>query len=129
MAAPYKRKFAGIIVLMILAAVVTLLNPEIQKHLVDDVLKRREGGISNRLLSALASCFLLSVGIVVINILKTYYCTVLGATISKDLRQRMFSHIQILSLNFINDRRPGELMNRIVFDTGKIREFMERTFL
>lgn len=46
MAAPYKRKFAGIIVLMILAAVVTLLNPEIQKHLVDDVLKRREGGIS-----------------------------------------------------------------------------------
>lgn len=63
-----------------------------------------------------------------INILKTYYCTVLGATISKDLRQRMFSHIQILSLNFINDRRPGELMNRIVFDTGKIREFMERTF-
>lgn len=68
--------------------------------------------------------FLLSVGIVVINILKTYYCTVLGATISKDLRQRMFSHIQILSLNFINDRRPGELMNRIVFDTGKIREFI-----
>ena len=127
MAAPYKRKFAGIIVLMILAAVVTLLNPEIQKHLVDDVLKRREGGISTAFI-CLGIMFLLSVGIVVINILKTYYCTVLGATISKDLRQRMFSHIQILSLNFINDRRPGELMNRIVFDTGKIREFMERTF-
>ncbi len=113
MAAPYKRKFAGIIVLMILAAVVTLLNPEIQKHLVDDVLKRREGGISTAFI-CLGIMFLLSVGIVVINILKTYYCTVLGATISKDLRQRMFSHIQILSLNFINDRRPGELMNRIV---------------
>lgn len=127
LAAPYKKKFYGIIVLMILAAVVTLLNPEVQKHLVDDVLATGDGGMGVAFI-CLGIMFALSVGIVVINILKTYYCTVLGATISKDLRQKLFAHIQILSLNFINDRRPGELMNRIVFDTRKIREFMERTF-
>lgn len=127
MAAPYKRKFSGIIVLMILAAVVTLLNPEVQKHLVDDVLTEGNGGMGVAFI-CLGIMFALSVGIVVINILKSYYCTVLGATIAKDLRQKLFAKIQILSLSFINDRRPGELMNRIVFDTGKIREFMERTF-
>lgn len=127
LAAPYRKNFAGIIMLMILASVVTLLNPEVQKHLVDDVLTKGNGGMSVALI-CLAIMFGLSVGIVIINILKSYFCTVLGARIAKDLREKLFAKIQILSLSFINDRRPGELMNRIVHDTGKIREFMERTF-
>ena len=106
MAAPYKKKFFGIIILMILAAVVTLLNPEVQKRLVDDVLTDGNGKMSTAFL-CLGIMFMLSVGIVVINVLKSYYCTVLGATISKDLREKLFEKIQILSLGFINDRRPG----------------------
>lgn len=127
MTAPYKKSFTGVIALMILAAVVTLLNPEVQKHLVDDVLTRGTGGIGVAF-TCLGIMFALSIGIVIINILKSYYCTVLGARIAKDLREKLFAKIQILSLSFINDRRPGELMNRIVSDTGKIREFMEKTF-
>ena len=127
MARPYKKKFYGIIVLMVLAAVVTLLNPEVQKHLVDDVLSDGKGGMGVAF-TCLGIMFALSVGIVIINILKSYYCTVLGATIAKDLREQLFAKIQILSIGFINDRRPGELMNRIAYDTGRIREFMERTF-
>lgn len=127
MSAPYKKDFIGIIILMLLAAVVTLLNPEVQKHLVDDVLTRGDGGMGVAF-SCLGIMFALSVGIVIINILKSYYCTVLGAKIAKDLREKLFAKIQILSLGFINDRRPGELMNRIVFDTTKIRNFMEKTF-
>lgn len=127
MAAPYKKSFVGIIALMILASVVTLLNPEVQKHLVDEVLTKGNGGMSVAF-TCLGIMFGLSIGIVVINILKSYYCTVLGARIAKDLREQLFAKIQILSLGFINDRRPGELMNRIVSDTGRIREFMEKTF-
>ena len=72
--------------------------------------------------------FLLGAGIVVINVLKSYFCTLLGARIAKDLRKTLFDKIQTLSLQFINDRRPGELMNRVVNDTGSIREFMQNTF-
>lgn len=127
MSAPYKKDFVGIIILMFLASVVTLLNPEVQKHLVDDVLAEGTGGMKVAF-TCLGIMFFLSVGIVIINILKSYYCTVLGAKIAKDLREKLFAKIQILSLSFINDRRPGELMNRIVHDTNGIREFMERTF-
>ncbi len=127
MCAPYKRDFVGIIVLMILAAVVTLLNPEVQKVLVDDVLTTGNGGLRAAII-CLSIMFALSVGIVIVNILKSYYCTVLGAKIAKDLREKLFVKIQMLSVAFINERRPGELMNRIMFDTGKIREFMEKTF-
>lgn len=127
MTKPYKKDFVGILFLMVMAAVVTLLNPEIQKHLVDDVLTEGAGKMQTAFL-CLAGMFALSVGIVVINILKSYYCTVLGAKIAKDLREKLFAKIQILSLSYINDRRPGELMNRIVSDTSKIRMFMENTF-
>lgn len=127
MSAPYKKDFGGIIILMVLASVVTLLNPEVQKHLVDDVLTKGQGGMRVAF-TCLGIMFFLSVGIVIINVLKSYCCTALGAKITKDLREKLFAKIQILSLSFINDRRPGELMNRIVYDTGRIQEFMQRTF-
>ncbi len=125
--APYKGRVFGISLLMIGAAVVTLLNPAVQRYLIDDVLKSEAGDIRVAYL-CLGAMFFLSVSIVVINILKSYYCTVLGAQIAKDLRAQLFEKIQVLSLIFINDRRPGELMNRIISDTGKIREFMQTTF-
>lgn len=124
---PYGRSLVGIIALMISAGIVTLLNPEIQKHLLDDVLSKPDGKLSTALL-CLFGMFVLGAGIVIINVLKSYYCTLLGARIAKDLREQLFQKIQSLSLQFINDRRPGELMNRVVADTGGIREFMQNTF-
>ncbi len=124
---PYAKSVFGITLLMISAGVVTLLNPEIQKRLVDDVLSKPDGSLKTALL-CLLGMFLLGAGIVIINVLKSYFCTLLGARIAKDMREKLFNKIQTLSLQFINDRRPGELMNRVVSDTGSIREFMQNTF-
>jgi len=127
MLAPYKKSVGGIVCLMIMAAVVTLLNPEIQKHLVDDVLTKTNGDIK-KALWCIAGMFMLGGGIVVINVLKSYYCTVLGARIAADKRDTLFKVIQGLPLTYINDRRPGELMNRVVNDTRVIKDFMSNTF-
>lgn len=127
MSAPYKKQFFGIYILMVLASVTTLLNPEIQKHLINNVLTKENGSMTEALL-CLALMFLLSIGIVVVNVLKSYYSTKLGALISKDLRAKLFAKLQHLPLTFINDRKPGELLNRVMHDTRHIREFMEMTF-
>ena len=126
MAKPYKKDFFGIFFLMIMAAVTTLLNPEIQKHLINDVLKT--GGGMKQALFFLSLMFSLSVGIVIVNILKSNASARLGAKISADLRVELFDKYQKLPLEFINDRRPGELLNRITQDTRFIREFMEDIF-
>ena len=126
MAKPYKKDFFGIFILMVLAAVTTLLNPEIQKHLINDVLKGN-GGMKQALIFIMLM-FSLSVGIVIVNILKSNASTRLGAKISADLRYKLFKKYQELPLAFINDRRPGELLNRITQDTTYIREFMEDVF-
>ena len=126
MAAPYKKEFFGIFILMILAAVTTLLNPELQKRLINDVLKNN-GGMRKAMLF-LAGMFSLSVGIVIVNILKSNASAKLGARIAADLRSQLFKKYQELPISFINDRRPGELLNRITQDTMFIRGFMEDVF-
>ncbi|MBO4775253.1 MAG: ABC transporter ATP-binding protein [Lachnospiraceae bacterium] len=122
----YKKDFVGVFMLMVLVAVTTLLNPEIQKHLINDVLKGN-GGFKQALV-LLMIMFSLSVSIVVINFFKSNASTKLGAKISADLRMALFKKYQALPLAFINDRRPGELLNRITQDTTYIREFMEDVF-
>ncbi len=126
MASPYKKEFFGVFFLMIMAAVTTLLNPEIQKHLINDVL-RQNGGMRQAMVF-LSLMFSLSVGIVIVNVLKSNASARLGARISADLRVELFQKYQKLPLEFINDRRPGELLNRITQDTRFIREFMEDVF-
>lgn len=124
---PYKAQLAVIITLMVAAAVMTLLSPEIQKHLIDDVLTDKKGTLSEAYIF-LGVIFALSIGMILINISKSYLCAKLGSSISMDLRAKLYHKIQTLSLSFIGDRRPGELMNRIVHDTARIKQFMDDIF-
>ena len=52
----------------------------------------------------------------------------LGSRMSMDLRRRLFTKIEELSLSFQDSRKPGDLMNRVTGDTREIRDFMENTF-
>lgn len=126
MAKPYKKGFFGVFMLMVLVAITTLGNPEVQKHLINDVLKKN-GGMKEALVY-LALMFFLSVAIVIINILKSNASASLGSRIAADLREELFEKIQKLPLEFINDRRPGELLNRITQDTRFISDFMADIF-
>ena len=126
MAGPYKKEFGGVFLLMVMVAVTTLLNPEVQKHLINDVLEKK--GSLKEAMMFLLLMFMLSVAIVIINIMKSNATAKLGARISADLRTELFMKYQKLPLEFINDRRPGELLNRIIQDTTFIRGFMEDVF-
>ena len=126
MAKPHKKQFFGIFFLMIMAAVTTLLNPEVQKHLINNVLKG--GGDMQTAFRFLALMFLLSAGIVIVNVMKSNASARLGSRIASDLRGQLFEKYQKLPLSFINDRRPGELLNRITQDTRYISDFMADVF-
>ena len=123
---PYRKEFFGVFLLMVAVAVVTLLNPEVQKRLINNVLEKN-GHISTAMMF-LAVMFTFSVSIVFINIAKSVSTAKLGSKISADLRKQLFEKYQKLPLSFINDRRPGELLNRITQDTRFISEFMADVF-
>jgi len=124
---PHKHRLFVIAVLMFLATFVTLANPAIQRYLVDEVLIP---GVNDwgKAGMCLFLMLLMTSGIVFVNAAKSYLCSKLGAYISEDQREKLFRKIQSLSLSFINERSPGELMNRITRDTERIKDFFGDVF-
>ncbi|MBQ6661376.1 MAG: ABC transporter ATP-binding protein [Lachnospiraceae bacterium] len=123
----YKGWLAIIALLMLGVAVVQLVIPKIQQVFIDDYLKAGRGGMKEILIYA---GILIGITIITIllHVLRYWMCISMGTKMSMDLRQMLYKKVQILSLSFIQDRRPGELMNRIVDDTRQVRRFMEEAF-
>lgn len=124
---PYKGRLFIVAIFMLISCTGSLLMPEVQQTFIDGVLVNKSGDMSD-VAKFIITMLLLTVMVIVVNIIKNWYCVSLGAKISMDLRAKLYYKIQILSLSFLNKRKPGELMNRVVSDTAQIRNFMERTF-
>mgnify|MGYP002797836852 CR=1 FL=1 len=74
------------------------------------------------LLLFLIGAMLLIVGLTIATtVIRSWLCTSLGARISMDLRAKLYEKVQALSLTFLHGRKPGDLMNRITWDTSEIR--------
>lgn len=124
---PYTIRLLVISLFMIVSSALNLSLPIIQKNFIDNVLRKNTGnytGIARFILTVLAITTL----IIIINIIKHWWCVTLGSKISMDLRSKLYHKVQILSLSFLNSRKPGEIMNRVVGDTNQIRRFMEDSF-
>lgn len=113
--------------LMIMASVFDLLTPMIQRYFIDNSLSTGTG-TSRELMGFVTISFILLVTRIVIIMYRYWNCVKLGANISLSLRKKLYYKIQVLSLSFINNRKPGELMNRVSRDTRQIRTFMEEVF-
>ncbi len=123
----YKKQFLIVTLMMGLASVTALAGPEVQKRFIDETLRSGHGNLTQ-----VAEFVIVMAILTALTILIRYYRNLwsanLGAGISKDVRAMLYHKIQILSLSFIQERRPGDLMNRINRDTGMIRRFMEEAF-
>lgn len=112
---------------MLAVSSANILGPKIQQTFIDESLMSGKGTLAQ------AGQFVLimlgiTVLLIIMTILKNWYCTSLGARMAMDIRKRLFSHLQTLSLTYIQSRKPGDLMNRITYDSIQIRRFMEMHF-
>ena len=123
----YVGRLLLISLLMILVAGVNLLSPMIQRNFIDNTLSSGKGTWVDLGLFV-GITFSLLVGRILLEVARFWHCSKLGASLSMTLRQKLYYKIQTLSLSFINDRKPGELMNRVARDTRQIRTFMEEVF-
>lgn len=124
---PYGVKLLFVSFFMVMSSYLSLFMPAIQKDFIDNVLKANNNDYS-KVVRFILTMFILTTTIVILNIIKHKWCVSLGAKISMDLRSKLYEKIQMLSLSFLNTRKPGELMNRVVRDTSEIRRFMEESF-
>lgn len=123
----YVGKLLLISLLMILTAAVNLITPLIQRNFIDGALATGNGDWGDLWLFVGLMFFLL-VARIVVSVFRYWQCVSLGSALSMSLRHKLYHKVQTLSLSFINNRKPGELLNRVSRDTNQIRGFMEEVF-
>ncbi|MCC6312431.1 MAG: ABC transporter ATP-binding protein [Thermomicrobiales bacterium] len=119
--APYRRRAAAALSLIIAATVLDLLLPKLFSMAIDEVSGPRRAATLNMLgvafLAVLGARFVASWG-------EMYLVAWLGNRVVFDLRNRMFRHLQTLTIGYVDRRGVGSIMSRIQNDVGVINEFV-----
>lgn len=124
---PYKFRLLFIAVLMVATAVLNIYGPDVQQQFIDNNLRTETGGLED-VFRFIGTMLAITLATITINVIRNWWCVSLGARISMDIRKLMYIKLQELTLSYIQDRKPGTLMNRVMRDTAQIRRFMEEAF-
>jgi ATP-binding cassette subfamily B protein len=125
-------------VLVTTTALLGVINPFMQKLIFDDVLGPAFAGTTH------AGAFgqsgirllLLYVGVMIVvpfvssglGIAQTYITTVIGQSVIRELRNRLYRHLQAMALKFFTDTRTGEIQSRLSSDVGGVQTVVTDTF-
>jgi len=108
-------------------SLLTVYQQSVNKNFINGVLVPAKGGWPE-IGQFFFTVLVIVVSVLILSIVRTVWSTHLGTRISRDLRARVFEKINLLSLSFMDTRQSGELMNRVVDDSGQVRSFMENIF-
>ena len=62
-----------------------------------------------------------------LGVLQTYFATVVGQQVMQDLRNRLYEHLQAMSLRFFTRTRTGDLQSRLQNDVGGVQNVVTNT--
>ena len=118
---PYWPRVLAIGLLILVTAGLGVVNPILIRVVFDSALFA-DGGPNLSLLWTLAVA--MSAVVVVtgsLGVLQTWLTQQVGQRVMRDLRDRLYSHLQTLSLGFFTSRRTGEIQSRVSNDVAGIR--------
>ncbi len=113
LAMPYRARTAGAIVSLLAYTVVALVPPLLAKLAVDQGIKNGDLQRLAWIVAAFVATGLLALGL---SSLQTYLTGWVGERALADLRIRLFSHLQRLSLGYFERNRTGAIVSRITND-------------
>src|SRR5688572_7611428 len=126
LAAPYKVQFVLAAICLIIATAVTLTIPLFIQGLVDATVQQRDPELMTALLFAAAGVFLVQA---IFNFGQTYLLSYIGERLVADLRKKVFTHLQSLSLGFYDNQRVGELTSRLSNDVTAVQAGITQNLL
>ena len=62
-----------------------------------------------------------------LGIVQTFYTNQVGQRVMRDLRDRLYEHLQTLSISFFTDTRTGEIQSRVANDVGGVQNVVSGT--
>src|SRR5262252_9355427 len=124
---PYRAQVAVVVGLIVVTSTIGIINPLLIRTVFNQALFV-PGGPDVQLLVILVSIMAV---IPIINgaigILQVYETTRVGQLIMRDLRDRLYAHLQTLSLAFFTGTRTGEIQSRLANDVGGVQTVVTST--
>jgi ATP-binding cassette subfamily B protein len=124
---PYRLRVVFVVGLIVVTSTVGIVNPLLIQTVFNKALFV-PGGPKLHLLYVLVA-IMAAVPIVngAIGILQTYETTRVGQHVMRDLRDRLYSHLETLSLAFFTNTKTGEIQSRLANDVGGVQTVVTTT--
>jgi ATP-binding cassette, subfamily B, bacterial len=124
---PYRAQVAGVVGLIVLTSTIGIINPLLIQAVFNKALFV-PGGPKLHLLYLLVG-IMAAVPVVngAIGILQTYQTTRVGQQVMRDLRDRLYAHLQTLPLAFFTGTKTGEIQSRLANDVGGVQSVVTTT--
>ena len=123
---PYKGWVFLILFLTVLSSLLSMASAYVLRLFMDDVLIPKSGTISDAV-KFFMIFIVIGVTVMAVSQMTVISSTLFSSKISNGLRIQVFNKIQQLSISYINKSRPGQLLNRVLWDTREIQRFIDDT--
>lgn len=121
---PYKIQIILVLIAIILTTVLGLVNPFMIQFIFDDAIGKHNVQLLIILVSIM---FIMPVITGLIGVGQTYLNNVIGQQVMRDFRNKLYEHLQSMSLRFFTSTRTGEIQSRLSNDVGGVQGVVTNT--
>ena len=121
---PYKATVAAIAVTVLASAALGLFSPFLLRAIINQGLLARDMALVTR---DTALTLAATLGATALALLYGYWSVQVGQRIMRDLRNRLYDHLQGMALKFFADTRTGEIQSRLANDVGGVQSVLSDT--
>ena len=115
--APYKKQMLAIVATMLLCAGIDTITPLFSGYAMDNfIIPRSTDGLGAFTIAHITLTILMTCGTITMAIFALKVEMYLG----RDLKRKLFDHLQNLDFSYYNTTPVGTIMARVMSDTGKI---------
>src|SRR2546430_12109754 len=124
---PYRGRVAAVVGLIVLTSTIGIVNPLLIQAVFNKALFVPGGPKLDLLYIVVGVMAAVPVVNGAIGILQTYETTKVGQLVMRDLRDRLYSHLESLSLAFFTGTKTRELQSRVANDVGGVQPVVTTT--
>ena len=123
----HRTRVAGVIALVVAGALLGIVNPLLIRRVFDEALFGPAGVDLGLLWWLVVAMLAIALAIGVIGVWQTVATNRLGQIVLKELRDRLYRHLQSLSLSFFAGARTGDLQSRLSSDVSSAQNAVTTT--
>src|SRR2546426_914624 len=121
---PYKIQVVLVLIAILLTTVLGLVNPLLIQRIFDDAIGKRN---LNLLIIYVLIMFTTPIVTGIIGVGQTYLNNIIGQQVMRDFRNKLYAHLQSMSLRFFTATRTGEIQSRLSNDVGGVEGVVTNT--